>query len=95
MKKDIDKAVQTVLEASACLVRLRKEDSLLKDHVAEMLRYDVESLEELEEIERLEAEAAERAKNSLLAPDPYGFLLDVDFPSDLQTLAPLGAPQAS
>src|SRR6202021_2490440 len=87
--------MQAMLETSACLVRLQKEDSVLRDHVAEMLCRDVKSLEELEEIKRLEAEATEKAKNSLLAPDPYGFLSDVDFPFDLQTLAYLEAPQAS
>ena len=89
------KAIEALSEISACIMRLAKEDSVLKDHVAEMLRYDVDSLEELEEIERLKAEAAKRAKNSLPAPDPYGFLLDIDFPFDLQTLASLEAPQAS
>ena len=59
-----------------------------------MLRHDVDSLEELEEIERLKAEAAKKAKSSLLAPDPYGFLADVDFSFDLQTLAYLRDPQA-
>ena len=62
-----------------------------------MLRRDVDSLKELKEIERLEAEATEKAKSSLPAPapDPYGFLADVDFPFDPQTLAYLGAPMAS
>ena len=79
-------------EALNRVVCLWKEELSLCDHVAEMLCRDVESLEELEEIERLEAEAAEKAKNSLPAPDPYGFLSDVDFPFDLQTLAYLEAP---
>ena len=60
-----------------------------------MLRHDVNSVEELEEIERLEAEAAKKAKSSLPASDPYSFLIDVDFPFDLQTLAYLEVPQAS
>ena len=79
-------------EVSACIARLEKEDLLLKDHVAEMLRLDVKSLEESEEIERLKAEATKKAKSSLLAFDPYSFLADVDFPFDLQTLAYLGDP---
>ena len=60
-----------------------------------MLQRDVDSLEELEKLKRLKAEAAEKAKSSLPAPDPYSFLLDVDFPFDLQTLAYLEVPQAS
>ena len=92
LKNKQAKALEALSEISARIVRLAREDSQLKDRVIEMLRCDVDSLEELEEIERLEAEAAERAKNSLPAPDPYGFLLDVDFPFDPQTLASLEAP---
>ena len=95
LKREIDKAMQVMLETSACLVRLQKEDSVLRDHVGKMLCRDVDSLEELEEIKRLKAEAAEKAKSSLPAPDLYGFLSDVDFPFDLQTLAYLEVPQAS
>ena len=95
LKNEQAKALEALSEISARIVRLAREDSQLKDRVAEMLRHDVDSLEELEEIKRLKAEAAKRAKSSLPASDPYSFLLDVDFPFDLQTLASLEAPQAS
>ena len=74
---------------------LKREDSLLKDHVAEMLHRNVDSLEELEEIERLEAEAAKQAKNNLPDHASYDFLADVDSLFDQQTLAYLGDHQVS
>ena len=73
-------------------MRLAKEDSLLKYHVAEMLCRDVDSLEELEEIKHLKAEAAEQAKNNLPDYAPYDFLADVDSLFDQQTLAYLEDP---
>ena len=78
LKKEIDEAVQVVLEASACLVYLRKENSVLRDCVGEMLCCNVDSLEELKEIKRLEAKAAEQAKNNPSGYVPYNFLADVD-----------------
>ena len=76
-------------------MRLAKEDSLLKDHVAEMLCCNVDSLEELEEIKRLKAEAAKQAKNNLPDPASYDFLADIDSLFDQQILAYLGDPQVS
>ena len=65
---------------------------MLKDHVAEMLRHNVNSLKELEEIKRLEARAIEQAKNNLPDCVPYDFLADIDSLFDQQTLAYLGDP---
>ena len=87
--------MQALSEISICIMRLEKEDSLLKDHVTEMLYHDVDSLEELEEIKRLEAEAAEQAINNPSGCVPYDFLADVDSLFDQQTLAYLGDPQVS
>jgi len=89
------KATQEIQEPASRLLRVQREQAVLNDRVAEMLRRDADSLEELEEIERLEAEAAKKAKNSLPDPDPFGFLGDVGFPFDPETLAYLGVPQAS
>ena len=85
--------MQAMLKTSTCLVRLQKEDSVLRDCVAKMPCHDVNSLEELEEIKRLEAEAAEQAKNIPPGHVPYDVLADVDSLFDQQTLAYLGDPQ--
>ena len=90
-----EEALQLLLTLVACKRHLERHQETLNDRATKMLQCDVDSLEELEELERLEAEAAEKAKSSLSAFDPYSFLLDVDFPFDLQTLASLEAPQAS
>ena len=95
LKSEQAKALKALSEISIRIVRLAREDSQLKDRVAEMLRHNVDSLEELEEIKRLEAETAKKTRSSLSAPDPYGFLADVDFPFDPQTLAYLEVPPAS
>ena len=95
LKVETAKVTQAILENTSCLLRLQRQENILKERVSEMLYCDVDSLEELEEIKRLEAKAAEKAKNSLPAPDPYGFLADVDFPFDPQTLAYLEVPPAS
>ena len=72
------RALEALSEISIRIVRLEKEDSLLKDYVAEMLRCNVDSLEELKEIKRLEAEATKQAKNNLPDHASYDFLADVD-----------------
>jgi len=100
LKADTAAATQAILDSMAqqrenCakLLRLQREQSVLNDRVAEMLRRDVDSLEELEEIERLEAAAREEAIWNAPAapvPDPFDFLANDDY-LDLGRLASLAA----
>jgi len=92
LKAETAEAMQAILENSARLLRLQKEQSVLNDRVAEMLRRDVDSLKELKEIERLEAAAREEAIWNAPAapvPDPFDFLANEDYldPGRLASLA--------